>query len=47
MITLKDKLTIIQMHLRGISNRKIAKTLGIDKKTVNKYTDDRDDEPAL
>ena len=37
MITLKDKLTIIQMHLRGISNRKIAKTLGIDKKTVNKY----------
>ena len=34
MFTLKDKLTIIQMHLRGISNRKIAKTLDIGYTTV-------------
>lgn len=32
-----DKLTIIQMHLEGKSNRKIAKSLGLNRKTVNKY----------
>jgi len=40
MITLVDKLTIIQMHMQNMSNRKIARALGIDKKTVNKYVDD-------
>lgn len=32
-----DKLIIIQKHLNGESNRKIAKSLGLNRKTVNKY----------
>lgn len=37
MITMKEKIQIIKLHMQEISNRKIAKELGIDKKTVNKY----------
>ena len=37
MMTLKQKLEIIQLHMQEHSNRNIAKMLGIDKKTVNKY----------
>jgi transposase-like protein len=37
MITLIGKLEIIALHLQNQSNRSIAKALGIDKKTVNKY----------
>lgn len=37
MITLMDKSAIISMHIRGESNRKIAKTLGICRNTVNAY----------
>lgn len=37
MITMKEKFEIIQLHLQEDSNRTIAKKLGLDKKTVNKY----------
>lgn len=37
MITLMDKYTIIKLKLTGISNRQVAKQLGINRKTVNKY----------
>ena len=37
MITLMDKSAIIGMHIRGESNRKIAKMLGICRNTVNAY----------
>ncbi len=37
MITMMEKLEIITLHLKNQSNRSIAKALGIDKKTVNKY----------
>jgi transposase len=37
MITLMDKYTIIKLKQRGLSNRQVAKQLGINRKTVNKY----------
>lgn len=37
MITLADKMKVIQMHLTGHSNRKIARELGVNRKTVGKY----------
>ena len=37
MITLMDKYTIIKLKETGLSNRQIAKQLGINRKTVNKY----------
>ena len=37
MITLADKMKVIQMHLTGYSNRKIARELGVNRKTVGKY----------
>ena len=37
MKNLLDKAAIIELKLKGMSNRGVAKTLGIDKKTVNKY----------
>lgn len=40
MITLMDKYTIIKLKETGLSNRQIAKQLGIDRKTVNKYWND-------
>ena len=32
-----DKIAIIKLKEKGYSNRKIAKTLGINRNTVNKY----------
>lgn len=37
MIKLASKMKVVQMHLRGDSNRKIARELGMDRKTVGKY----------
>ena len=37
MKNLLDKAAIIKLKQEGLSNRGIARTLGIDKKTVNKY----------
>ncbi len=37
MITLADKMKVIQMHLSGESNRGIAAELGVNRKTVGKY----------
>ena len=37
MKNLLDKAAIIKLKEQGLSNRGVAKTLGIDKKTVNKY----------
>ena len=37
MITLTDKMKVIQMHLTGYSNHKIARELGVNRKTVGKY----------
>lgn len=37
MITLMDKYTIIKLKQTGMSNRQVAKQLGINRKTVNKY----------
>jgi transposase len=37
MITLMDKYTIIKLKEKGQSNRQIARQLGINRKTVNKY----------
>ena len=38
MKNLLDKAAIIRLKQEGISNRGVARTLGIDKKTVNKYS---------
>lgn len=35
-----DKHTIIQMHLSDTSNREIARRLGVDRKTINKYVNE-------
>ncbi len=40
MITLMDKYTIIKLKQTGMSNRQVAKQLGINRKTVNKYWND-------
>ena len=37
MIGQMDKLEIISRHLSGQSNRRIARELGLNRKTVNKY----------
>ena len=37
MKNLLDKATIIKLKEQGLSNRGVARELGIDKKTVNKY----------
>ena len=37
MKNLLEKSAIIELKLKGMSNRRVARTLGIDKKTVNKY----------
>ena len=37
MIGQMDKLEIISRHLSGQLNRCIARELGLDRKTVNKY----------
>lgn len=37
MIKLVDKMQIIQKHLAGQSNRQIAKEVGLNRKTVDKY----------
>ena len=37
MKNLLDKAAIIKLKQEGLSNRGVARTLGIDKKTVNKY----------
>ena len=37
MKNLMDKIAIIKLKEKGYSNRKIAKTLGINRNTVNKY----------
>ena len=37
MKNLLEKSAIIELKLKGMSNRGVARTLGIDKKTVNKY----------
>lgn len=36
MITLADKMKVIQMYLTGYSNRKTARELGMNRKTVGK-----------
>lgn len=40
MIKLKQKQAIIMHHLQGVSNREIARMLGINKNTVNTYVND-------
>lgn len=40
MITLMDKYTIIKLKQTGMSNRQVAKQLGVNRKTVNKYWND-------
>ena len=40
MITLMDKYTIIKLKQTGMSNRQVAKQLGMNRKTVNKYWSD-------
>ncbi len=40
MVTLDKKMLIIQQHLTGKSNRGIARDLGLDRKTVNKYVNE-------
>ena len=37
MMTLMDKSRIIELHIKGNSNRKIAREMGISRVTVNKY----------
>ena len=37
MIDLIKKQRIILKHIDGVSNRQIAKEIGVDKNTVNKY----------
>lgn len=37
MKNLLDKAAIIRLKQEGLSNRGVARSLGIDKKTVNKY----------
>lgn len=37
MKNLLDISAILKLKEKGLSNRSVAKTLGIDKKTVNKY----------
>ena len=37
MVSLTDKMRIIQMHLSGRSNREIAGDLGLNRKMVDKY----------
>lgn len=37
MKNLLDKVAIIKLKEQGLSNRGVARELGIDKKTVNKY----------
>ena len=37
MKNLLDKAAIIRLKEQGLSNRGVARKLGIDKKTVNKY----------
>ena len=37
MKNLLDKAAIIRLKEQGLSNRGVARELGIDKKTVNKY----------
>ena len=37
MKNLLDVSAILKLKEKGLSNRAIARTLGIDKKTVNKY----------
>ena len=44
MIKLNTKQSVILKHLDGDSNRQIAKNLGIDKNTVNKYVKEYDDQ---
>lgn len=43
MISLVEKQKIILMHREGVSNREIARRLGIDKNTINKYVLDYDE----
>lgn len=40
MMTLMDKSRIIELHIKGNSNRKIAREMGISRVTVNKYVNE-------
>jgi len=40
MMTLMDKYTIIKLKQNGLSNRQVAKQLGMNRKTVGKYWND-------
>jgi len=42
MISLQEKSQIIGLHIKGKSNRKIAKELGLSRDTVNKYVAEYD-----
>lgn len=44
---MKEKFDIIQMHLSGRSNRSIARELGMNRKTVNKYVREFEDSRAV
>ena len=40
MMTLMDKYTIIKLKQNELSNRRVAKQLGMNRKTVGKYWND-------
>lgn len=42
MISLQDKSRIIGLHVKGRSNRSIARELGFSRDTVNKYVAEYD-----
>ena len=43
MISLQEKSQIIGLHIKGKSNRRIAKELGLSRDTVNKYVAEHDE----
>lgn len=47
MISTMDRTSIINLKLKGLSNRKISKVLGVNRNTVNKYWNDYEENVSL